>query len=126
MARSDCRLGRVAAELRRCYARLESAGIDVRNDSLRLDVIVVERGLAHTRERAQALILAGQVKVDGRVISKAGARVAGQARVELVAADHPYVGRGGVKLAAGARYRRFDRWVYRCVVATWRSERDCT
>jgi 23S rRNA (cytidine1920-2'-O)/16S rRNA (cytidine1409-2'-O)-methyltransferase len=70
----------------------------VRNDSLRLDVVVVERGLAHTRERARALILAGQVKVDGRVISKAGARVPEQARVELVAADHPYVGRGGVKL----------------------------
>jgi 23S rRNA (cytidine1920-2'-O)/16S rRNA (cytidine1409-2'-O)-methyltransferase len=70
----------------------------VRNDSLRLDVVVVERGLAHTRERARALILAGQVKVDGRVISKAGTRVPEQARVELVAADHPYVGRGGVKL----------------------------
>src|SRR4029453_7021355 len=44
------------------------------------------------------LILAGQVKVDGRVISKAGTRVPEQARVELVAADHPYVGSGGVKL----------------------------
>jgi 23S rRNA (cytidine1920-2'-O)/16S rRNA (cytidine1409-2'-O)-methyltransferase len=66
---------------------------------VRLDVVVVERGLAPSRERARALIMAGQVKVDGRVISKAGAQVPGQALVELVAADHPYVGRGGVKLA---------------------------
>ena len=79
------------------YPELESG--DVRNDSVRLDVVVVERGLAPSRERARALILAGQVKVDGRVISKASAQVRGQALVELVAADHPYVGRGGVKLA---------------------------
>src|SRR5262249_5196725 len=65
----------------------------------RLDVALVERGLVASRERAQALILAGQVKVDGHVVSKAGAAVAGEANVELVAPDHPYVGRGGVKLA---------------------------
>src|SRR5436190_9614042 len=65
----------------------------------RLDVALVERGFAGSRERAQALILAGQVKVDGRVVSKAGAAVAGDADLELVAPDHPYVGRGGVKLA---------------------------
>jgi len=65
----------------------------------RLDVALVERGLVASRERAQALILAGQVKVDGRVVSKAGAPVASDANVELVAPDHPYVGRGGVKLA---------------------------
>jgi len=66
---------------------------------LRLDVALVDRGLAASRERAQALILAGQVKVDGRVVSKAGAAVAGDATLELVAPDHPYVGRGGIKLA---------------------------
>jgi 23S rRNA (cytidine1920-2'-O)/16S rRNA (cytidine1409-2'-O)-methyltransferase len=65
----------------------------------RLDVVVVERELAASRERARALILAGQVKVDGQVVSKAGAPVAADAVVELVAPDHPYVGRGGVKLA---------------------------
>jgi len=65
----------------------------------RLDVIVVERGLAPSRERARALILAGQVTVDGQVVSKAGAPVGGEARVELATPDHPYVGRGGVKLA---------------------------
>jgi len=65
----------------------------------RLDVLVVERGLAPSRQRAQALILAGQIKVNGAVSSKAGANVDPEAEVELVAPDHPYVGRGGIKLA---------------------------
>jgi 23S rRNA (cytidine1920-2'-O)/16S rRNA (cytidine1409-2'-O)-methyltransferase len=65
----------------------------------RLDLIVVERGLAPSRERARALILAGAVLVDGRVVSKAGAAVAADATIALAAADHPYVGRGGLKLA---------------------------
>jgi 23S rRNA (cytidine1920-2'-O)/16S rRNA (cytidine1409-2'-O)-methyltransferase len=71
----------------------------VAKNKARLDVIVVERELAASRERARALILAGQVKVDGQVVSKAGAPVAADAFVELVTPDHPYVGRGGVKLA---------------------------
>ena len=66
---------------------------------IRLDAALVEWGLAPSRERARALILAGQVKVDGQVVSKAGAQVADAAQVELVAPDHPYVGRGGIKLA---------------------------
>jgi 23S rRNA (cytidine1920-2'-O)/16S rRNA (cytidine1409-2'-O)-methyltransferase len=65
----------------------------------RLDIAVVERGLVASRERARALILAGQVRVDGQVVAKAGAPVAADARVELATPDHPYVGRGGVKLA---------------------------
>jgi 23S rRNA (cytidine1920-2'-O)/16S rRNA (cytidine1409-2'-O)-methyltransferase len=65
----------------------------------RLDIVLVELGLAPSRERARALILAAQVRVDGRVVSKAGAPVARDARVELAAPDHPYVGRGGIKLA---------------------------
>jgi len=65
----------------------------------RLDVALVERGLAPSRERARALILAGQVTIDGQVVSKAGASVKTEARVALAVSDHPYVGRGGVKLA---------------------------
>ena len=65
----------------------------------RLDALMVQRGLAPSGERARALILAGQVTVDGRVISKAGAPTAGDASIELVTPDHPYVGRGGIKLA---------------------------
>jgi 23S rRNA (cytidine1920-2'-O)/16S rRNA (cytidine1409-2'-O)-methyltransferase len=61
--------------------------------------VLVDRGLVASRERARALILAGQVKVDGRIVSKAGAPVGAGAIVELIAPDHPYVGRGGVKLA---------------------------
>jgi 23S rRNA (cytidine1920-2'-O)/16S rRNA (cytidine1409-2'-O)-methyltransferase len=61
--------------------------------------MLVDRGLVATRERVRALILAGQVTVDGRVVSKAGAPVGADATVDLIAPDHPYVGRGGVKLA---------------------------
>jgi 23S rRNA (cytidine1920-2'-O)/16S rRNA (cytidine1409-2'-O)-methyltransferase len=65
----------------------------------RLDVTLVERGLVATRERARAVILAGQVTVNGQVVSKAGAPVADDAQVALAVPDHPYVGRGGIKLA---------------------------
>jgi 23S rRNA (cytidine1920-2'-O)/16S rRNA (cytidine1409-2'-O)-methyltransferase len=65
----------------------------------RLDVALVDRGLAPSRERARALILAGQVTVNGTVISKAGTAIALDAQVDLTTPDHPYVGRGGVKLA---------------------------
>src|ERR1044071_1644980 len=65
----------------------------------RLDVALVDRGLAASRERARALIMAGQVRVDGQVVSKAGANVDVSATIELDAPDHPYVSRGGVKLA---------------------------
>ena len=69
------------------------------NPKSRLDVLLVERGLAPSRERARAVILAGHVRVDGQVVSKAGAQVALSAQVELTTPDHPYVGRGGLKLA---------------------------
>ena len=65
----------------------------------RLDQLVFERGLASSRERARALILAGQVAVDGSPVTKAGTAVGLDAHVELLAPDHPYVGRGGIKLA---------------------------
>ena len=65
----------------------------------RLDIVLVDLGLAPSRERARSLILAGHVTIDGQVVSKAGAQVKMDARVELAAPDHPYVGRGGLKLA---------------------------
>ena len=65
----------------------------------RLDTVLVERGLAATRERARALILAGQVRINGQTATKAGAAVSSDATVTLDAPDHPYVGRGGLKLA---------------------------
>jgi 23S rRNA (cytidine1920-2'-O)/16S rRNA (cytidine1409-2'-O)-methyltransferase len=60
---------------------------------------VLDRGLAPTRERARALILAGQVLVDGQPATKAGMAVGAAAEIRLLAPDHPYVGRGGLKLA---------------------------
>jgi 23S rRNA (cytidine1920-2'-O)/16S rRNA (cytidine1409-2'-O)-methyltransferase len=66
---------------------------------IRLDVLLVERGLVPSRERARALVLAGQVTVDGRVVSKAGTAVPERASLVLATPDHPYVGRGGLKLA---------------------------
>src|SRR5690242_14255431 len=65
----------------------------------RLDVLVVEQGLAASRERARALILAGHVTVDGHVVSKAGTAIDRASQIALIARDHPYVGRGGIKLA---------------------------
>jgi len=61
-------------------------------------MLLVERGLAASRERARALILAGQVQIDGQVAAKAGTPVTPDANVTLVVPDHPYVGRGGLKL----------------------------
>ena len=66
----------------------------------RLDVLLVERKLAPTREKAQALILAGRVEVSGRRAEKAGQPVAQDADVSVAGPPHPYVSRGGVKLAA--------------------------
>jgi len=66
---------------------------------IRLDQLLVDKGLAPSRERARALILAGQVQVDGRPATKAGTAVPPAADVTLLAPDHPYVSRGGLKLA---------------------------
>jgi 23S rRNA (cytidine1920-2'-O)/16S rRNA (cytidine1409-2'-O)-methyltransferase len=66
----------------------------------RLDRLLVARGLAPTREKAQAMILAGRVNVDGRRVEKAGTAVAGDAAIAVEGPPHPYVSRGGVKLAA--------------------------
>jgi len=63
-------------------------------------VLLVERGLAASRERARALILAGQVQVDGQAATKAGTLVPEGSTVTLSVPDHPYVSRGGMKLAA--------------------------
>jgi len=66
---------------------------------IRLDQLLTDRQLVASRERARALILAGQVRVDGRPVTKAGTAVAIDAAIELTTPDHPYVGRGGLKLA---------------------------
>src|SRR4029077_5048998 len=64
----------------------------------RLDKLLVERGLVPSRERAQALILAGKVLVNEQKIEKSGASVEADATLRLLAADLNYVSRGGLKL----------------------------
>lgn len=66
---------------------------------VRLDQLLVERGLAESRAKAQALVLAGQVLVDAQPAAKPGHAVAADARLEVIAQPR-YVGRGGVKLEA--------------------------
>lgn len=66
----------------------------------RIDKLLVERALADSRERAQALVLAGLVLADEQRIDKPGQPVRRDAVIRVKGAVHPYVGRGGVKLAA--------------------------
>jgi len=65
----------------------------------RLDQLLVERGLAPSRTRAQALVMAGLVYSAGKRIDKPGQQVAGDAEIEVRGKDHPWVSRGGLKLA---------------------------
>lgn len=67
-------------------------------DKQRLDVLLVERGLAESRQRAQAIIMAGQVLVDDRRVDKAGFAVKDGAAISLKGSGLPYVSRGGLKL----------------------------
>lgn len=64
----------------------------------RLDALLVEQGYAQSRERAKALILAGDVMVNGKVVTKAGDMFSEEASIALKQADCPYVSRGGFKL----------------------------
>ena len=72
---------------------------------IRLDKLLVERGLAASRERAQALILAGKVLVDDQKLEKAGAQVTADATLRLLGEDLKYVSRGGLKLE-----RALEHW----------------
>ena len=68
---------------------------------LRLDVAMTEQGLAESRQKAQAIIMAGQVFVNGQKVDKAGAPVAQDAVIEVRGKTLKYVSRGGLK-----RWRR--------------------
>ncbi|MGO9015805.1 MAG: TlyA family RNA methyltransferase [Dissulfurispiraceae bacterium] len=69
----------------------------------RLDNIIVDRGLASSRERARALIMEGKVFVSGVPVTKAGTMVAPDAPVEVSGGEIPYVSRGGLKLEAALK-----------------------
>lgn len=65
---------------------------------VRIDQLLVERGLAPSREKAQALLMAGEVWVGGERVDKAGAKVAAEAEIELRGRGLPFASRGGLKL----------------------------
>lgn len=66
----------------------------------RIDQLLVEKGLAETRSKAQAFVMAGLVYVGTKRIDKSSATFDDDAVIEVKGKDHPYVSRGGVKLAA--------------------------
>lgn len=67
----------------------------------RADQLLVDRGLAESRSRAQALVMAGLVFVGDRKVEKPGQQLAEDAAIEVRGRDHPWVSRGGIKLAHG-------------------------
>jgi 23S rRNA (cytidine1920-2'-O)/16S rRNA (cytidine1409-2'-O)-methyltransferase len=81
----------------------------------RLDKLLVQRGLTPSRERAQALILAGKVLVDEQKIEKAGASVSEEALVRLLGDDLRYVSRGGLKLEKALAHWRLDITAKACL-----------
>jgi 23S rRNA (cytidine1920-2'-O)/16S rRNA (cytidine1409-2'-O)-methyltransferase len=93
----------------------------------RLDVIVTERGLLASRQRARSLIMAGSVRVNGRVLDKPGALVAADSRVEVIGEDMPYASRGGVKLEGALKAFELDvaGWVCMDVGASTGGFSDC-
>jgi len=65
---------------------------------IRIDTALVEKGLVRSRQRAQAIIMAGNVRVNGALVDKPGALVTDDARIQVLQDDNPYVSRGGLKL----------------------------
>jgi 23S rRNA (cytidine1920-2'-O)/16S rRNA (cytidine1409-2'-O)-methyltransferase len=74
----------------------------------RLDKLILERGLAASRERAQAMILAGNVLVNGQKIEKAGLAVQSDVEIRLLGEDLKYVSRGGLKLERALEYWKIN------------------
>jgi 23S rRNA (cytidine1920-2'-O)/16S rRNA (cytidine1409-2'-O)-methyltransferase len=82
---------------------------------VRIDKLLVERGLVPSRERAQAMVLAGRVLVNGQKVEKAGAAVDVEAELRLLGEDLRYVGRGGLKLEAALENWKIDLAGRTCV-----------
>lgn len=75
---------------------------------IRIDKLMVERGLVPSRQRAQAMLLAGRVLVDGQKVEKAGTNVESDAELRLLGEDMRYVSRGGLKLEAALEHWGID------------------
>jgi 23S rRNA (cytidine1920-2'-O)/16S rRNA (cytidine1409-2'-O)-methyltransferase len=82
--------------------------LKTRPQKTRIDVLLIERGLVSSRERARALILAGRVLVSEQKIDKPGTSVAQDSAIRLLGEDQPYVSRGGLKLAAALEHWKID------------------
>jgi 23S rRNA (cytidine1920-2'-O)/16S rRNA (cytidine1409-2'-O)-methyltransferase len=82
---------------------------------VRIDKLLVERGLVPSRERAQAMVLSGRVMVDGQKIEKAGAGVDPEAEVRFLGEDLKYVGRGGLKLEGALAHWKIDLAGRKCM-----------
>jgi 23S rRNA (cytidine1920-2'-O)/16S rRNA (cytidine1409-2'-O)-methyltransferase len=75
---------------------------------IRLDQLLIQRGMAESREKAKALIMAGAVDVDGTRVDKPGQTVPDSASVSLIKKASPYVGRGGLKIEAAIKHFPVD------------------
>lgn len=78
------------------------------SEKIRLDKLLLDRGLAASRERAQALVLAGKVLVNGQKIEKSGAAVEADCEIRLLGEDLKYVSRGGLKLERALEHWRIE------------------
>ena len=83
------------------------------SDKIRLDIALTQRGLAESREKAKALIMAGQVYLNGQKELKAGAAVKPDDEIEVRGSRNPFVSRGGLKLQKAAE--KFDIDLSGCV-----------
>ncbi len=87
----------------------------VGKEKVRLDLLVAELGLAPSREKAQAMILAGQVLVDEQKVEKCGALVGVDARVRIIGESPRYASRAGIKLDAALNYFHVNVVDKRCL-----------
>jgi 23S rRNA (cytidine1920-2'-O)/16S rRNA (cytidine1409-2'-O)-methyltransferase len=81
---------------------------------LRLDQLLVARGLSDSREKAQRAIMAGEVLVDGHIVDKAGTKIADDAAITVKAPER-YVGRGGYKLESALKHFGIDPTGWTCL-----------
>lgn len=74
----------------------------------RLDLLLVEKGIFASREKARAAIMEGRIQVDGKVIDKAGTNVDVEAQIVKTGKEHPYVSRGGLKLEKAIKFFKIN------------------
>ena len=103
----------------------------------RLDVLLVKRNLAASREKAKAIIMSGNVYVDDQKEDKPGTLFKEESKIEVRGHTLPYVSRGGLKLEKALKNfdvsvkgktcgcRIFNRWIYRLYATEWCSQSIC-